>query len=194
MRLSPLFESLADVLDGSLEIESVGRAALLTASQQDVVSTSETFLPSIYQQVFREHDAHPVCAVIAATPFDWSPPQTSKDPDYVADSVGKVHVELIGPDGLVPSTQVRMGLYGMLPGYEYGIRTHLAEEVFVMLAGEADWKRGDGPYIPCRRGKRVYHPSMLPHATRTRDNAFLSLYIWRGDVSTDSYRYHGKPD
>ncbi len=138
-------------------------------------------------------DAHPVCALITHLPFHWAPPQSSTDPLYTAHSVAKVHVELLGPGGLVTSDRVRLGLYGMLPHSEYGIRTHPAEEIYVMLAGEADWKRDAEPYAPHGPGARSYHPSMMPHASRTRDMAFMSVYVWHGDISTENYAYAGLP-
>lgn len=189
--LKNLFEALADVLDTGLAIEQAGRSALLDAKHAVCGVSHSGPLPQTYLDIFDQPDANPVCAHIRESPFSWAPPQTSDDPKYIADSVAKAHIELIGPDGLVHSDNFRMGLYGMLPGYEYGIRTHLAEEVFVMLAGEADWRKGDGDYQPLRAGDRSYHPSMMPHANRTRDQAFMSIYIWRGDVSTDSYVYSG---
>ena len=191
MRLEKLFLALADSLDSDLEIEKAGAGALREAAGSEVVNGSSTPLPESFAKIFAESDAHPVCKLIAQTPFNWTPPQTSSDPKYIADSVAKVHVELIGPEGLVKSDKVRLGLYGMAPGHSYGIRTHLAEEVFVMLAGEAEWKKGDDPYKPLRAGDRAFHPSMTPHANRTVDHAFMSIYIWRGDVSTDSYQYRG---
>jgi hypothetical protein len=138
-------------------------------------------------------DAHPVCRLLAQTPLDWAQPSTSSDPKYLASGVGKLHVELLGSGGLVRSDVVRLGGYGMLPNSEYGIRTHPAEEVFVMLAGQADWKRGNADFT--RSGVRglSYHPSMMPHATRVGTQGFMSAYAWRGDLSTAQYVYQGLP-
>lgn len=191
MRLEKLFLALADCLDSDLEIEKTGANALRGAAGSEVGTGSSTPLSESFARIFAEPDAHPVCELIAQMPFNWTPPQTSSDLKYIADSVAKVHVELVGPEGLVKSDEVRLGLYGMAPGHSYGIRTHLAEEVFVMLAGEAEWKKDDEPYKPLRAGRRAYHPSMTPHANRTREHAFMSIYVWRGDVSTDSYKYQG---
>lgn len=191
MDLSAFYSALAQAFDGPLGIEHTARAALLEAAPEARFTGSATPLPDTVQRVLATEDAHAVCQIIAKTPLPWAPPQTSTDPAYIAASILKVHVELVGPDGFVPSDKVRLGLYGMQPGANYGIRTHPAEEVFVMLAGRADWKKGDAGYATLGPGERSYHPSMLPHATRTTDSAFLSLYVWTGDVSTDGYRYAG---
>ena len=186
-----LFTALAKAFDGDLQIERTARAALFKAAPKARLIGSPIPLPDSVHAVLAAPDAHPACQVIAETPLPWAPPQTSTDPAYIAASVLKVHVELVGPDGFVPSDKVRLGLYGMQPGADYGIRTHPAEEVFVMLAGRADWKQGDAGYATLGPGERSYHPSMLPHATRTTDSAFMSLYVWSGDVSTDGYSYLG---
>jgi len=192
MSLKALFIAVAETLDGDLKIEKLGRKLLLEATETVGSYDGEMSpLPPEILEVMAKGNAHSACKIIAKTPLLWAPPQTSDDSDYIVHSLPKSHVELIGPEGLVLDNKVRLGLYGMLPDHEYGLRTHPAEEVFVMLAGEADWKRGDAHYAPLGPGGRSYHPTMLPHANRTRNHAFMSVYIWAGDVSTEHYVYQG---
>ena len=113
-------------------------------------------------------------------PFDWRPPETANSSLYAKHSTFKSHVELVGPDGLVKSESVRLGLYGMLPDSEYGVRTQPAEEIYIMLAGECFWKRGDAPYCCERSNGRSYHPSSMPHGSKTEDQAVRSVYAWVG--------------
>ncbi|MFY9209968.1 MAG: dimethylsulfonioproprionate lyase family protein [Aestuariivita sp.] len=193
MYLAPLFAELEAVFSGSLEIEGHVRAALREARLEGEPCAAPTPLPRAFVDVMERADAVPICALIAQMPFDWAPPQTSSAPLYVEHSRAKVHVELLGPDGLIRSDRVRLGLYGMMPHAEYGIRTHPAEEIYIMLAGEVDWIRGDAPYVAHMPGERSYHPSMMPHASRTRDAAFLSVYAWHGDLSVSEYVYAGLP-
>ena len=143
--------------------------------------------------VMTKEDAISICADILKVPLAWVPPKTSDDPLYTAHSHSKVHVELLGPQGIIKSKSVRLGLYGILPNSEYGIRTHPAEELFIMLAGQAEWLRGAGEYESKRAGEYSYHPSGMRHATKTTHSAFMSVYIWSGDISTDKYRYLGLP-
>ena len=193
MSLPDLFKAVAEVLDGDLSIEREARAALLEARPPDPYNGPTQPLDQSLVQVLSAPDAHPVCQMLLEMPLNWVPPQTSSDPAYVAHSHTKVHVELLGPEGLVRSDGMRLGLYGIGPHIEYGIRTHPAEEVFVMIAGRVLWKRGDAPYLPHGPGERSYHPSMLPHATKTEGGAFMSVYVWSGDISTSDYRYAGIP-
>ena len=184
--------NLADVFDGDIEIEKTVRRELCKVSQAKF-STKQYPLPAPILQVLQQPDAHPLCGDIIGMPFDWRPPETSNSPLYAKHSIFKSHVELVGPDGLVKSKALRLGLYGMLPNSEYGVRTHPAEEIYIMLAGECYWKRGDAPYCCKRSNDRSYHPSLMPHASKTKDQAFMSVYAWIGDLSTDAYEYSGLP-
>jgi quercetin dioxygenase-like cupin family protein len=193
MDLKQLFAQLESVFSGSLAIESHVRHALQSTQTVVELPSSTTPLPKPFLDVITRINANPICKLIAETPFNWVPPRTSSDPLYVEHSRSKVHVELLGPSGLVKSNQVRLGLYGMKPNAEYGIRTHPAEEIFIMLAGEVDWKLSTAPYARHFPGDQSYHPSMMPHASRTREEAFISVYAWHGEISTDSYVYEGIP-
>ena len=184
--------NLADVFDGDIEIEKTARRELRKVSQANF-STKQCALPAPILSVMQKSDAHPLCGDIVGMPLDWRPPETSKNPLYAKHSIFKSHVELVGPDGLVKSELIRLGLYGMLPNSEYGIRTHPADEIYIMLAGECFWKRGDAPYCCERPNGRSYHPSMMPHASKTEDQSFMSVYVWVGDLSTDAYEYSGLP-
>ena len=194
MALSNLFDELCGILDGKTSIERHAQAELQRARaeaplKQDLVTLAPPFL-----EVMAQDDALPICDLIAKLPFQWAPPKTSSDPLYEEHSHFKAHVELLGPAGLVASSKVRIGLYGMLPHCEYGLRTHPAEETYIMLAGSAFWKVADAAYQRLFPGERSYHPSMVPHATLTGEDAFMSIYVWDGDIATDQYRYFGLPD
>ena len=192
VRLESFLLNLADVFDGDIEIEKTARRELHKVSQAKF-STKQCPLPAPILSVLQQPDAHPLCGDIIGMPFDWRPPETSNSPLYAKHSIFKSHVELVGPDGLVKSKALRLGLYGMLPNSEYGVRTHPAEEIYIMLAGECYWKRGDAPYCCERSNGRSYHPSLMPHASKTEDLAFMSVYAWIGDLSTDAYEYSGLP-
>ena len=192
LSLKSFLFNLADVFDGDIEIERIAKRELSKVSKANF-SMTQCELPAPVISVMQKSDSHPLCSDIIGMPFDWRPPETSKNPLYAKHSIFKSHVELVGPDGLVKSESIRLGLYGMLPNSEYGVRTHPAEEIYIMLAGECFWKRGDAPYCCERPNGRSYHPSLMPHASKTEDQAFMSVYAWVGDLSTDAYRYLGLP-
>ncbi|OED36733.1 hypothetical protein AB833_26270 [Chromatiales bacterium (ex Bugula neritina AB1)] len=192
MKLNDLYHQLSEVFDGTEPIEAHAKKALLESAPLAQFSGTAAELPAEIADVMTAPDAHPICRLLARTPLPWAPPGTSDDKLYIRHSDCKAHVELVGPDGLVESDQVRLGLYGMLPESEYGIRTHAAEEIYIMLAGSALWKVAELPYIAHGTGERSFHPSMIEHGTRTAEKAFMSVYVWHGDISTDSYVYTGK--
>ena len=192
LKLKSFLLHLADVFDGDIEIEKTARQELRKVSQADF-STKQSALPDSIVSVMQQSDAHPLCGDIIEMPFDWRPPETCKNSLYTKHSIFKSHVELVGPDGLVKSESVRLGLYGMLPNSEYGVRKYPAEEIYIMLAGECFWKRGDAPYSCERSNGRSYHPSFMPHASKTESQAFMSVYAWVGDLSTNAYKYSGLP-
>ena len=192
--LDKLLEELQGTFNSSISIERNAVKALQEAIRQKQFPTlsKEAYpLPKPFMDVMARTDALSVCKLIRKARFEWKPPTTSTDPLYIEHSDFKVHVELIGPTGLFFSNTIMLGLYGMLPNSEYGFRTHPAEETFVMLAGNAFWRRGDGQYSLHRPGSRSYHPSQLPHSTQTRELAFMAVYVWDGDISTKEYTYNG---
>lgn len=192
--LKHLFNELSNALDGPAPIEAHGRKFLLEyADRAKSDPSSAQPLPNEILEVMRAPDAHPCCVALADALLPWAPPVTTDDPAYIEVSKRKALVELIGPAGIVKSDAVRMGVYGIRPNVEYGIRTHPAEEIFVMIAGRADWLRGDEDYAEYGPGTRRHHPSMMQHATRTRDSAFMSIYVWQGDVSFENYVFSGVP-
>ena len=191
MSLKDFFEKLAEIFDGKREIEKVAQRQLKCQHFQHRTPTSHVNLPQPIIEVMRRKSAHPICKAILEFPFDWRPPQTSNDLVYKEHSTFKSHVELLGPNGLVKSSIVRLGLYGMLPHSEYGIRTHPAEEIYIMLAGDCLWKKAESDYTSLSVYERAYHPSNIPHASKTEENAFMAAYVWNGDLSKDRYIYKG---
>ena len=191
MSLQKLFFVCAETLNESRPIEKDAKRCLQQAKPRQELGFGPNNLPPQIQEIMRRQDALPLCDMIRQMAFHWSPPTTSASSKYIKDSQAKSHVELVGPEGLALSDNFRIGLYGMMANSAYGIRTHPAEEIYIMLAGEVFWKVGAGEYRPHYAGSRSYHPSYMEHANMTREKAFMSIYIWRGDVSTAEYQYTG---
>ena len=85
----------------------------------------------------------------------------------------------------------RAGLFAQVPNVDYIIRTHAAEELFVQIAGEAEWMKGDEPYSLRKAGDRMHHASYEPHASRTKDKAMIAVWVWAGELSYGTYSYEG---
>jgi len=91
---------------------------------------------------------------------------------------------LIGGGG--PYTSDQMGAYVvyMPPGLYYPFHHHPAEELYYILAGEAEFMLEGEDNKVLRAGEHVFHPSNRPHATQTHDKPFMALVLWRGDLGT----------
>jgi len=117
--------------------------------------------------------------VAAADILDWRQTYTAEDfgPEFLR-RYG--WTELIGLRGPIPSEKVACGFLMLGPEIEYPAHSHEAEELYLPLAGEALWMRGDEDFTPRIPGAEIEHPAWLPHATRTLGQPMLALYAWRG--------------
>ncbi len=88
--------------------------------------------------------------------------------------------EVIGLRGPIPSEQIACGFLLLAPELEYPAHAHEAEELYVPLAGRAQWMRGDEGFRERAPGALIEHASWTPHAMRTTSEPLLALYLWRG--------------
>ena len=110
--LGPLFKMLSAIMDDDTEIEVTASKELLLKSNDALATSLENKLSNDFVKVMTHTSANPICAEILRLPFNWMPPETSKSKLYREHSHFKAHVELLGPDGLIKSDVVRLGLYG----------------------------------------------------------------------------------
>lgn len=88
--------------------------------------------------------------------------------------------ELIGLRGPIASDRLACGVLLLGPEIEYPPHSHAAEEIYLPLAGAADWLRGDEGWRQRHPGELIHHPSGIAHAMRTGGQPLLALYLWRG--------------
>ncbi|MBT9246083.1 hypothetical protein KM031_17815 (plasmid) [Gemmobacter fulvus] len=101
--------------------------------------------------------------------------------------------DLVGPDGVQASDQVTLGLVIVGPQTLYPLHEHPARELYLVLAGTADWAVDDTPFAPRPPGAFLLHHEMQPHAMRTGDETLLALSMWRGDIRAPSRFSEPKP-
>ena len=77
---------------------------------------------------------------------------------------------------------MRSFLIYQTPGFHYPLHHHPAEELYLVIGGEADFTVDGEPSKTLRPGETQYHASNQPHALTTRDQAVLAYVVWRGDV------------
>lgn len=101
---------------------------------------------------------------------------------------GYAFVEIVGPDGLAFSDQVRFGLYLQAPERFYPPHDHEAEEFYFVLSGDADWQRNDGAFETRSPGTLVHHAPWDRHAMRTGQAPLLAMWLWTGNLDMGTYR------
>jgi hypothetical protein len=92
--------------------------------------------------------------------------------------------QIVGRRGLLDDDSVHLGLTLMAPQTHYPLHAHPAIELYLVLAGEADWRVASEPFAPQAPGSLVLHTSGTGHAMRTGAEPLLALYFWRGDLDT----------
>lgn len=91
--------------------------------------------------------------------------------------------EIIGKQGPFVSERIRagIGIYG--PGIEYPRHQHQAEEIYIVLAGSADFKIGEAEKARYETGDVVSVESNTWHGFRTTDQTLVVYYLWQaGDL------------
>ena len=134
-------------------------------------------------------DAHPGREVLArALPHlawaDASGALAGLKPDWAA---GMLMNELLGPSGQFFHPTLRVGLFVQAPDFHYGLRTHPAEETYILLGGTSFWATGADAPAPRQTGEIIHHPSTIPHQTLTRESPFIAAWRWSGDIAYEGY-------
>lgn len=91
---------------------------------------------------------------------------------------------IIGQGGPFSAPGYAAFMVYMPAGLDYPDHHHPAEEMYVVLAGQAEFRlAGAAPRIGAP-GDHIFHPSMAPHAMTTHEHPVLALVLWRGDLET----------
>jgi hypothetical protein len=89
------------------------------------------------------------------------------------------YTELIGPTAPCRSDQLACGFLLLGPRTVYPRHRHEAEEIYIVLTGDAEWLQGDAVWRRHPPGSVVHHRSEEMHAMRTGEEPLLALYLWR---------------
>ncbi len=89
---------------------------------------------------------------------------------------------MIGSGGFWSSAQLSGYVVYMPPGLHYPWHQHPAEEMYVMLAGSAEFHLQGQPPQTLTAGQAVFHPSGVPHATTTHDDPMMAYVTWRNHL------------
>ncbi len=105
-------------------------------------------------------------------------PEDGLVPQAMLDGYG--FADVIGMHGPFVSDRIRSGILVFGPGIDYPSHHHAAEEVYVVLAGNAEFAlHGEAP-ARRRAGDVIYVEPNRPHALCTRKKALVIFYLWQG--------------
>jgi hypothetical protein len=93
------------------------------------------------------------------------------------------YAELIGPKGFFAGDDFLMGLLLLGPGVHYRDHHHRAPELYWLLTGPSEWRRGTGDFVMQEAGATIWHEPHVVHATRTGASPLLAVWAWTRDVS-----------
>ena len=95
--------------------------------------------------------------------------------------------EIIGPKGIIDNPSIRVGLLLQLDYVAYPKHWHSAEELYLVLLGEAHWSVDDGSPEVRSPESFVHHKSNQPHSMTTIEEPLLAMWGWTGDIDGQSY-------
>ena len=95
--------------------------------------------------------------------------------------------EIIGPKGIIDNPSMRVGLLLQLDHVAYPKHWHSAEELYLVLLGEAHWSVDDGSQEVRSPENFVHHKSNQPHRMTTIKEPLLAMWGWTGDIDGQSY-------
>lgn len=102
-------------------------------------------------------------------------------PQAMLDGYG--FAEIIGQRGPFISERIRAGIGIWGPAIDYPRHRHRAEEVYILLAGSAEFVLGDRAPETRLAGDAVYIEPDSPHGFRTTDRCLAVYYLWQaGDL------------
>ncbi len=91
---------------------------------------------------------------------------------------------IIGPNAPWTSDVLWGFMVHMPAGLDYTWHHHPAEELYVVIDGEAEFRRAGLAPERLRRGGSSFHASNQPHAMRTFDLPVVAYVVWRNGFGT----------
>lgn len=93
------------------------------------------------------------------------------------------YANIIGDAGLAEVDGLLVGVLLLGAETHDPAHHHPAEETYHVVAGTADWQRGQA-WTARAPGAVIHHPSGVSHAMRTGPEPLLAVYCWGGATST----------
>lgn len=112
---------------------------------------------------------------------NWEQSYTKSDKAVGDDMLAKYgFAEIIGERGPFVSARVRAGIGVFGKGINYPPHRHQAEEIYVVLAGSADFRFGDTAPAKYSVGNLIHVPPQMIHGFTTGKEPLVVFYLWKG--------------
>lgn len=86
----------------------------------------------------------------------------------------------IGPNGPVPASDLAAGFFAVGPGVDYRDHRHEPEELYLPIAGRAQYWNEAAGWREAGPDTVMIHPPWQWHAMRTSEQPVLILWMWVG--------------
>ena len=103
------------------------------------------------------------------------PWQQRQEPDYPVFMAGHANAEIIGPNGLVASDNLLIGISLLAPHVTYPNHQHPPAEVYLVLT-EGEWRQEDKPWHQPGAGGYVYNHPHVIHSMRSDAKPLLAIW------------------
>lgn len=184
--------------------KSDGEGADLAASAESVVRrtyrpdlpliTSPHKLPvcRLLSEAYRYSRETPLAAVIEALEAIEPLLLWQQNPNYTNENMGSGYMEnygyanLIGRLGLIPSSEVAVGVGLWGPAFIYPLHHHPAEELYLLLGAPTSFYTERHGWREVPTGGIVHTRPWEKHAMRFENGPSLMGYLWQGEVRTQA--------
>lgn len=96
-----------------------------------------------------------------------------------------LHTVLVGPNACgFEKADFYLGLFMLGPRTLYRDHAHDAPELYVNLSPRSGWRLASGVWKDYEAGSIIWNPSGVPHATRTYEHPFLSVFVWSENIDS----------
>lgn len=92
---------------------------------------------------------------------------------------------LVGPDAPLQSDRLKVAITLQGSDILYPAHAHKQNEIYAVISGTADWRRGAEPWTSRPPGDFVFHPSGVRHAMQTNREPLLAFAAWLSDIHSE---------
>lgn len=172
-----------------------GRAGGRLAAQRLLGAASETARPrparadlgATLRTACEAQDAVPAARLVAAL-ADVLPWQLWKGEGLSPDVSSRLFTaEILGPDGLLPAADVRVGCLLSEAHTHYRLSCHAGEETYFVMSGTATWFMEGAEDARHPPGALVHHRAWVRHGRGTGPQPFLGAWRWSGDLDLTAF-------